>query len=107
CCRASRGASWRCSGPSACTGSARGRARCRSRDRLPPAAEADSPPVRDAATLILVRRTPAGPEVLMGLRGGGAAFMPEKFVFPGGAVDPDDALLDGDPAPDPQTERSL
>jgi 8-oxo-dGTP pyrophosphatase MutT (NUDIX family) len=74
---------------------------------LPPAAEADGPPVRDAATLILVRRTPAGPEVLMGQRGGGAAFLPEKFVFPGGAVDHDDWQLEGDQAPDPATARLL
>lgn len=47
-------------------------------------------PVRDAATVILWREGPAGPEVLMGQRGAGAAFMPSKFVFPGGAVDPAD-----------------
>ena len=41
----------------------------------------------DAATLILVRQTPDGPAVLMGQRGSGAAFMPSKFVFPGGRVD--------------------
>jgi 8-oxo-dGTP pyrophosphatase MutT (NUDIX family) len=74
---------------------------------LPPAAETGGPLVRDAATLILVRRAPAGPEVLMGQRGGGAAFMPEKFVFPGGAVDPEDWLLEGDPEPDPVTARRL
>ncbi|MFO1141137.1 MAG: NUDIX hydrolase [Amaricoccus sp.] len=66
-----------------------------------------APPVRDAATLILVRRTPEGPQVLMGQRGGGAAFMPEKFVFPGGAVDPDDRMIDGDAGPDPATARRL
>ncbi len=48
-------------------------------------------PIRDAATMILLRRGPDGPAVLMGLRGAGAAFMPSKYVFPGGAVDPGDA----------------
>lgn len=60
---------------------------------VPPGPEPASPPVRDAATVILVRRAPEGPRVLMGQRGRAAAFMPEKFVFPGGAVDPEDALL--------------
>ena len=46
--------------------------------------------IRDAATVILVRN-PDRPEVLMGRRGAGAAFMPNKMVFPGGAVDPGDA----------------
>jgi len=50
-------------------------------------------PVRDAATLILARPGPEGPEVLMGQRGAGAAFMPDKFVFPGGAVDAEDAAI--------------
>ncbi|MBL8562490.1 MAG: NUDIX domain-containing protein [Gemmobacter sp.] len=48
-------------------------------------------PIRDAATLILSRTGPEGPEVLMGQRGAGAAFMPSKYVFPGGAVDAGDA----------------
>ncbi len=44
-------------------------------------------PVQDAATVILVRDPRDAPRVLMGQRGKAAAFMPEKFVFPGGAVD--------------------
>lgn len=52
-----------------------------------------TPPVRDAATTILLRDGPAGPTVLMGQRGASAAFMPSKYVFPGGAVDGgDDAI---------------
>ncbi len=47
--------------------------------------------VRNASTVILARRDGAEPRVLMGQRGKGAAFMPSKFVFPGGAVDAQDA----------------
>jgi 8-oxo-dGTP pyrophosphatase MutT (NUDIX family) len=47
---------------------------------------------RDAASLVLVRRDGPEPRVLMGQRGAGARFMPSKFVFPGGALDPADAL---------------
>lgn len=49
-----------------------------------------SPRPRDAATLILVRRDQAEPRVLMGKRSGGHDFMPDKYVFPGGRVDPQD-----------------
>lgn len=49
-------------------------------------------PIRDAATVIVLDRSaPGGASVLMGQRGAGAAFMPSKYVFPGGAVDPEDA----------------
>ncbi|MEM1148553.1 MAG: NUDIX hydrolase, partial [Pseudomonadota bacterium] len=49
-----------------------------------------SPRPRDAATLILVRRDQAQARVLMGKRSGRHDFMPDKYVFPGGRVDPQD-----------------
>ena len=63
------------------------------------AAPASDPAIRDAATVILLRRTPE-PSVLMGQRGRAAVFMPSKFVFPGGRVDPGDGPLPGPPLPD-------
>ncbi len=45
---------------------------------------------RDAASLIVWRIGPAGPEVLMGQRHAKHRFMPDVMVFPGGRVDPDD-----------------
>lgn len=50
-------------------------------------------PIRDAATVIALREMDGVPHVLMGQRGRAAAFMPSKFVFPGGAVDADDARV--------------
>ncbi len=50
-----------------------------------------NPPIRGAATVILLRRDASGASVLMGMRGAGAVFMPSKYVFPGGAVDAADA----------------
>ncbi|MFW2544659.1 NUDIX hydrolase [Primorskyibacter sp. 2E107] len=53
----------------------------------------DKTAIRDAATVIVVRDRGARPSVLMGQRGANAAFMPNKFVFPGGAVDSGDAQV--------------
>lgn len=54
----------------------------------------DRPPelIRPAATTVIWRDGPTGPEVLMGQRGATAAFMPSKYVFPGGAVDAVDSI---------------
>ncbi|KIC13840.1 NUDIX hydrolase [Leisingera sp. ANG-Vp] len=54
----------------------------------------DKTAIRNAATVIAMRgRMSEDPQVLMGQRGAKAAFMPNKFVFPGGAVDPADAQI--------------
>lgn len=45
---------------------------------------------KDAATLILVDRRAKTPKVLMGRRRHDLKFMPGKFVFPGGRLDPAD-----------------
>lgn len=52
-----------------------------------------APPPRAAATVLVVRRGAKGASVLMGQRGAEAAFMPSKYVFPGGTVDEDDASV--------------
>ena len=45
---------------------------------------------KDAATLILVRSDASEPRILMGQRSRGHVFMPDKWVFPGGRVEPAD-----------------
>jgi 8-oxo-dGTP pyrophosphatase MutT (NUDIX family) len=50
-------------------------------------------PIRDAATLIIVERERGKTRVLMGKRHHGHKFMPGKFVFPGGAVEPSDRRM--------------
>jgi len=54
----------------------------------------DKSAVRDAATVIVLRHGDAGASVLMGQRASSAAFMPDKYVFPGGAVDVGDEAVD-------------
>ena len=53
----------------------------------------DKTKIRSAATVIVVRNKHKNPSVLMGQRGVNAAFMPSKFVFPGGAVDDQDLSI--------------
>ena len=46
---------------------------------------------RPAATILLLREASGAPEVFMLQRTSKAAFLPGAFVFPGGALDEDDA----------------
>ncbi len=48
---------------------------------------------RDAATLILVDRSEAKPKVLLGRRHAAHKFLPGRFVFPGGRVEPSDGRM--------------
>ena len=68
-----------------------------------------SPYVRpkDAATLILVDRAGRVPKVLLGKRHHGHKFMPGKFVFPGGRVDPADRRMPVARPLDPATQAHL
>jgi 8-oxo-dGTP pyrophosphatase MutT (NUDIX family) len=62
---------------------------------------------RHAASLIILRRGAAGPETLMGLRGASHRFMPNRLVFPGGAVDPGDAAAQAAAELRPDVRRHL
>lgn len=48
---------------------------------------------RDAATLILIDSSAGPPRVLLGRRHAAHKFMPGKFVFPGGRIEPSDRRM--------------
>lgn len=60
---------------------------------------------RHAASLVVLRQA-GGAAMLMGTRGAGHRFMPNRLVFPGGAVDPADAKAPV-AAPPPPHVRAL
>ena len=70
----------------------------------------DSSRPRDAASLVLLRDGPEGPEVLLGRRPASARFMPEVYVFPGGALEAQDRAASGLPesftGPPPGTDAA-
>lgn len=53
--------------------------------------EGDAPAPRDAATVLVVRDSPGGPEVFFVKRAAAVRFMGGAYVFPGGRLDPEDA----------------
>ena len=62
---------------------------------------------KDAATLIIIDQTDSNAKVLMGQRAFSSAFMPGKYVFPGGRVDAGDSRLSVPDALDAAVERKL
>src|SRR5438132_2678718 len=62
---------------------------------------------KDAATIILIDRSGAEPKVLLGRRHDGHKFMPGKFVFPGGRVEPHDRAVPVAGDLDPQMVAKL
>jgi 8-oxo-dGTP pyrophosphatase MutT (NUDIX family) len=66
----------------------------------------DSEP-RDAATLMLIDRSGNEPKVLLGRRHAGHKFMPGKFVFPGGRIEPLDRQMSAVSELHPGTEKKL
>lgn len=57
---------------------------------VPIAARVRAVRARHAASLVVLRQDAGVPEMLMGVRGARHRFMPNRLVFPGGAVDPED-----------------
>jgi 8-oxo-dGTP pyrophosphatase MutT (NUDIX family) len=61
----------------------------------------------DAATLIIIDRSNDEPRVLFGRRHASHVFLPGKFVFPGGRVDPSDRVMPAAAPLHQDTERKL
>lgn len=59
---------------------------------------------RPAASVVLIDRSGAEPKILLGRRNARLAFLPGKYVFPGGRLEADDALM---PASGALAERCL
>jgi 8-oxo-dGTP pyrophosphatase MutT (NUDIX family) len=62
---------------------------------------------RDAATLIIVDMAGGDPRVLLGRRRADLAFMPGRYVFPGGRVDPSDRYIPVERDLEPGNIRNL
>ncbi len=62
---------------------------------------------RHAASLIVLRHDPDGLALLMGTRGSKARFMPNRLVFPGGAVDRGDYRAKAATPLSPQTRDHI
>ena len=62
---------------------------------------------RHAASIIVLRQRGDDPEMLMGMRGAKHRFMPNRLVFPGGAVDRADLSAPCATEPSPHTMRHL
>lgn len=69
-------------------------------------AKVDTKP-KDASTVILLRESPQGAEVLLLKRHSKSAFMGGAFVFPGGKVDEADRALHAGGVSDAQAQRCL
>jgi len=63
--------------------------------------------IRDAATMLVIDRTGRSPKVLLGRRHHGHKFMPGKYVFPGGRVEPADRRMSAATALDAHVEARL
>lgn len=72
-----------------------------------PAAVAAPVQPRPAASLLVLRRGDKGPDLLMGLRGAGHRFMPNRLVFPGGGVDAEDFSAPAETALRPEVHARL
>ena len=75
-------------------------------DPAPEIATPRAKPPRHAASLVLVRKTAKGLEVLMGRRPRKSRFAPDVFVFPGGGVEPGDYMAQSARPLDPVSAKA-